>query len=248
MMYPPDVDTAVQLLNQVARTGRRLPSLPAASQPKSVSEALAIQDRLVEQAGQAVAGWKVATSGDGEVMYGTIYAEDCFDSPAVVVRDRYPMMGVEGEVAFRFTQHLSQGEPLSRDEITAVLTPFPAFEIVASRFVDYAATPVLDRLADRMSNGGMVIGRPGGRSIDLSALPVRLSLNAERIVEQVGGHVRGDPLLPVIEFINAMRPRRGFAAGQFITAGTFTGLRFGQPGEVWELQFEGLGEARLTIV
>lgn len=240
-------DEAVGLLAEAARTGVPLMELPEASRPASVAEALAIQDRIVAASGKAVAGWKVSTSPEGEVMYGAIYAEDCHPSPAVLPKDRYPLMGIEGEVAFRFTADLPAGPALSRDELAAVLTPFPAFEIVASRFMNYAGTPSVVRLADRMSNGGMVIGRPDGQCDDLGQLPVRLAVNVDVVVDQVGGHARLDPFLPVIEFVNALRPRQGFAAGQFITAGTFTGLRFGHSAEVWELEFTGLGRVQLTV-
>lgn len=239
---------AVQLLSDAARTGIPLVDLPEACRPGTVAEALAIQDRLVSDLGKQVAGWKVATSPEGEVMYGAIFREDCYDSPGIIATDRYPLMGIEGEVAFRFERDLAVGPSLPRGEFEDLLTPFPAFEIVASRFANYAGTPSVIRLADRMSNGGMVLGKPTGAPRDLAGLAVRLAVNADTILAQVGGHSRRDPLLPAIEFVNAMRPRLAFSAGQFITAGTLTGLRYGKAGEVWDLEFQTLGGASLTVV
>jgi 2-keto-4-pentenoate hydratase len=242
-------EIAVALLHEAAASGRHLKELPGASRPGSVAEAHAVQDRLVRLSGKAVAGWKVSTAADGEVMYGAIYADDCHPSPAVVAASEYKLMGIEAEIAFRFTNDLPTRErSYSREELTAVLVPFPVFEIVDSRFASYADTAPIIRLADRMSNGGMVIGRTDGEvPADLDAIHVRLAVNGTIAVEQIGGHSRKDPFVPAIEFINSRQKTQRFAAGEFITCGTFTGLRFARAGEVYEVAFDGLGSVRLTF-
>jgi 2-keto-4-pentenoate hydratase len=241
------LDVAVRLLSEAARTGVPIESLPEASRPVSAAEALAIQDRLVAETDKAVAGWKVATDDDGNVNYGTIYAEDCYPSPATVPVERYPLMGIEAEVAFRFLSDLPSGPALPRREIEGLLVPFPAFEIVATRFASYTGTPAVVRLADRMSNGGMIIGMADGSPDDLERIGLELAVDGITAARQKGGHMRGDPLLPVIEFINAQRPLRSFVTGQFITAGTYTGLRHGKVRERWHVRFEGLGEVMMTL-
>jgi 2-keto-4-pentenoate hydratase len=242
-------DIAVELLHGAASGGGHLAELPWASRPATVAEAHAIQDRLVRRSGKAIAGWKVSTGADGTVMYGAIYAEDCHPSPAVVAGSKYPLMGIEAEIAFRFIDDLPPRErSYSSDELTGVLAPFPVFEIVDSRFSSYAQTAPIIRLADRMSNGGMVIGRPDGEVVaDPAAIHVRLAVNGTIVLEQLGGHARKDPLLPALEFIHARQRAQGFAAGEFITCGTFTGLRFAHAGEVYEVEFQGLGAVRLTV-
>ena len=242
-------DIAVTLLHEAATSGRHLAELPGESRPGTVAEAHAIQDRLVHRSGKAVAGWKVSTAAGGEVMYGAIYGDDCHPSPAVVPASKYPLMGIEAEIAFRFRNDLPPRErSYSREELTALLVPFPVFEIVDSRFASYVDTAPIIRLADRMSNGGMVIGRADAEvSADPAAVHVRLAVSGTTVVEQVGGHARKDPLLPAIEFINARQKVQGFAAGEFITCGTFTGLRFARAGEVYEVEFDGLGSVRLTV-
>jgi 2-keto-4-pentenoate hydratase len=249
MMDSAAEDIAVALLHDAATSGRHLAELPAESRPRTVAEAHAIQDRLVRRSGKAVAEWKVSTAADGEVMYGAIYAEDCHPSPAVVAASKHRLMGIEAEIAFRFTDDLPPRERnYSRDELTGLLAPFPVFEIVDSRFANYADTAPIIRLADRMSNGAMVIGRADGAvAADLAAIHVRLAINGTTVVEQVGGHARKDPLLPAIEFINARQRTQHFAAGEFITCGTFTGLRFARADEVYEVAFGGLGSVRLTV-
>ena len=41
-------------------------------------------------------------------------------------------------------------------------------------------------------------------------------------MRRVGGHPAGDPLLPAVELVNAMRLREGVRAGQVVTTGTYT--------------------------
>ena len=241
-------DRAVELLAEAQASGVRLKDFPSASSPQNPAEAHAIQDRVVAKLGKTIAGWKVASTAEGVAMYGAIYKEDVFADGAEVSKAHYPLMGIEGEVAFRFAADVPKGGALSREELERVLTPFPAIEIVASRFLNYEGTPSIVRLADRMSNGGIVIGRAAGKPERLDRLQVKLTRDGKTLLDQVGGHSRGDPLLPALEFVNSVRAKHGFAAGQFITAGTFTGMIEGDVGQRWSVAFAGLGEASVRIV
>jgi 2-keto-4-pentenoate hydratase len=40
----------------------------------------------------------------------------------------------------------------------------------------------------------------------------------------------------------------GVRAGQFVTCGTYTGLRYLKPGDICGVRFEGLGAAEVTFV
>ena len=162
-------------------------------------------------------------------------------------RNGHSLSAIEGEVAFRFTVDLPKGGAISREDLERALEPFPVIEIVASRFADYEGTPSLVRLADRMSNGGIVLGRAVGKPERLDRLSLKLVRDGETVLDQVGGHPRGDPFLPVLEFVNLVRAARSFPAGEFVTAGTFTGMLEGQVGERWDVAFAGLGEGGGTI-
>jgi 2-keto-4-pentenoate hydratase len=239
------MESPVDLLDAAARGGARVRALPTAM--SSVAEALALQDQLVARSGKAVAGYKVSTDPAGMVMYGAIYADDCHDSPATVSASRFPLLGIEGEVAYRFTADLpSRVQAYERAYLEPLLVPFPAIEIVDSRFESYQATPVLDRLVDRMSNGGMVLGAATGPRKTFEDVHVTLTIDGTTKVHQDGGHSRGDPFLPALEFIRAQQQVRAFTAGQFITTGTFTGLIFAHAGQRIEVAFSGLGVVRMT--
>jgi 2-keto-4-pentenoate hydratase len=244
------IEAAARALAEAERAHRRIAALPDGGHPATPAEAMAIEARVLELVGREVAGWKVATNSEGVSTWGAIYAEDCLTSPARLPAERMPLRGVEGEVAFRFTRDLpARAEPYSRNEIRAVLAAFPAIEIVDSRFENYDGTPSLDRTADRMSNGGLVSGtaEPGADQRDLSNLHVTLIRNGETVLDRMGGHSRKDPLLPVIEFIHARQSSLSFRAGQFITAGTLTGVVFGEKGDDYRVHFSGLGAVEVAF-
>lgn len=249
-MTPDAIDRAARRLAEAGRDSRHIPSLPDDARPSTPAEAHAVQARAAEISGQPVAGWKIATNTEGISTWGAIYAADCLLSPAVLPAGRMPLCGVEGEIAFRFHRDLpSRVDPYSREEIRAALAAFPAIEIVDTRFESYADTPALDRLADRMSNGGLIVGaaEPGAESRDLSSLRVTLACDGQILLDQVGGHSRKDPLLPVIDFVHARQAEMDFRNGQFITAGTLTGIVYGRKGQTYTVRFDGLGAVEVTF-
>jgi 2-keto-4-pentenoate hydratase len=237
---------SVSLLLAAATGGPRVEVLH--SKPSGIAQALAQQDELVARSGRNVAGWKVSTDATGAVMYGAIFADDCHPSPATLSVAKYPLMGIEGEIAYRFTADLPAGGPIpSREELARILEPFPAMEIVDSRFLSYKDTPLIDRLVDRMSNGGMVIGRATGRSRSFEQIGVKMAVDGVVTLDQRGGHTRKDPFLPAIDFITTVHGTRSFAAGQFITTGTYTGLAYGKAGQHIVIDFEDFGRVELTV-
>ena len=247
-MKPSAIEAAARALVTARRSRRLLAALPTDTRPQSVAEAHAIQDATVAALGEGVAGWKVSVV-DGEVMRGVLLGSRVLQSPAHLRATDVPMLGIEVEIAFRFERDLPcRDQPYTKDEIAASVTALAAIEVVDSRFQSYADTPVIDRLADFMSNGAFVTGtaRPNWRSIDLAALKATLSVNGRTAVEQTGGHAAGDPILPAVALANALRPE-GIAKGQIVTTGTYTGLHMAQPGDRIVGSFEGFGSAELQF-
>jgi 2-keto-4-pentenoate hydratase len=241
---------AVDALVAARRSGTRIASLPEGSHPTSLGEALAIQDAVVAGLGERVAGWKVATNKDGEVMRGAIISSRMLQSPARLSAADVPLLGVEGEIAFLFDRAMPpRDSDYTTNEIRDAVTALAGIEIVASRFLHYAGAPLLDRTADCMSNGAFIAGmhRSDWRQIDLAKLEATLRVNDEIAVQKVGGHVAGDPILPAIALVNLLRKTRGVDAEQIITTGTFTGLKFMKPGDRVAIEFAGFGTAEVTL-
>ncbi|MCC7046827.1 MAG: hypothetical protein IT562_08960 [Alphaproteobacteria bacterium] len=246
---------AARLLAEARRTRRRLDGLPASCRPATVDDALAIQAAtvaLLEDPVGAwpVGAWKVGAPVAGRLVRGAILRSRIFGSPAAVRAADMPLLGVEAEIAFRFDHGLpGRARDYTYEEVAAAATALAAIEIVDSRYADYAGAPMLDKIADCVSNGGLVCGtvRADWRDIDLASLTASLAIDGATVARQSGGHATRDPLLPAVAFANDRRNEGGLPAGVIVTTGTFTGLTFAKAGQSVLATFEGFGSAAVTF-
>ncbi|MBN8890503.1 MAG: fumarylacetoacetate hydrolase family protein [Rhodospirillales bacterium] len=249
-MQPGALDAAVAALVTARRSRTRIAALPPGSNPASLAEAHAAQDATVAALGDRVAGWKVAITPQHEVMRGVILGSCLFPSPASIPAKDVPLLGIEGEIGFLFARPLPpRAAEYGPDDVAAASIAVVGIEIVASRFTDYAGTPLLDRTADCMSNGAYILGtrRHDWRGTDLSQLEATLCINGTIVVRKTAGHPTGDPIIPAVALANALRNSTGIATGQLITTGTYTGLNFASPGDRIAITFTGFGTAEVTI-
>ncbi|TCI00260.1 2-keto-4-pentenoate hydratase [Roseococcus sp. SYP-B2431] len=250
-MDPSRIAEAAGLLAAARQSGGRIAALPASAAPQSVREAHAIQDEVVKRTGAQVGAYKAnAPTAASEGVRGLIYAPVIHASPAMFPAAEAPQCGIEGEVAFRFRRDLPpRAAPYSREEVAGALDACAAIEVVSSRYADSDTATVLDKLADNISNGGLVPGAlvEDWRGLDLGRIKVRLTVNGETVVEKSGGHPIGDPLGVAVALVEMMRQAGGVKAGQYVTCGSYTGLRYVRPGDRCRVAFEGLGEAELAF-
>lgn len=247
-MNQEDIAEAARLLVRARREGTRLPELPV--KPESVAEAHAVQDAVAAALGEKVGAFKANAPPNDEPTRGLIYARTIRATPARIPPAEGPDCGVEGEIAFRFHADLpARPAPYTRAEVAAAMDACAAIEVVSSRFGDHAARSTLEKLADCVSNGGFVHAEPvpNWRKLDIANLRIALTVNDEVVLERVGGHPSGDPLGVAVALVNMMRAGAGVRAGQFVTCGSCTGLRFLKPGDVCAVRFEGLGRAQVTF-
>jgi 2-keto-4-pentenoate hydratase len=244
------IDRAAHLLLAARRSREPLERLPEDCRPAKVEDAFRIQAALVAQSGERVAGWKVGNVVDGHVTYGILLASRVIASGGHVAAHDVPLLGMEAEIAFRFLRDAPpRTERYTYDEVAARVVAFPAIEIVATRYCDYKGTPVIERMADCMSNGAFVVGddQPRWRSFDLVDIAVTLQFGDKTIVQRRGGHVAGDPLQPAVDLVNELRTGSGVMAGQVMTTGTYTGLNFASAGERIRAAFEGFGRVEVQV-
>ncbi|MBR1153378.1 2-keto-4-pentenoate hydratase [Bradyrhizobium sp. JYMT SZCCT0428] len=267
-----NVDEAASLIATARQKQVRIASLPVICRPRSVKEAHAVQDAVAIKLGATIGGYKAtapttpdptrnqdevhATANEDapwlitEGVRALIFDTTIYASPCVIPSREMPQCGVEGEIAFRFLCDLPpRATPYTREEIAGVTDAYPAIEVVSSRFALPEKTTFLERLADCVSNGGFVYGSKSTewQRLRLAELRVMLIVNGETIVDQIGGHPTGDPFGIVVALVEMMRTTTGVSAGQFVTCGSCTGLRYFKPGDVCEVRFEGLGAAHLTF-
>lgn len=249
-MDPTHIAEAAALLVAARRSRSRIQLPPPSCRPASVVDAHAIQDAVTAALGTAVGAFKANAPAGAEPTRGVIYAPSIHSSPSRIPASLVPQCGVEGEVAFVFRANLPpRSTPYTREEVAAVVDACPAIEVVTSRYADPDAASPLDKLADGINNGGFVYGASisGWRGLELGKLKVTLTVNGAPVLEQVGGHPTGDPLGIAVALVEMMRGAGGVKAGQFVTCGSCTGLRYLQPGDVCGVRFEGLGAAEVTF-
>jgi 2-keto-4-pentenoate hydratase len=247
------IQQVAALLVEARRTMQPLPGLPDALQPGSAAEAHAIQDATTALLGQAVGGYKASFPG-GEVNRGVMYADTILPSPAAFPAAKAPACGVEAEIAFLFVKDFPpRDHAYLTPSIVAGVQALVGIEIVDSRYGDLIKekgrlTP-LETLADSVSNAGFVFSKPvAGWTAKLHRdLEVTLTVNDEVIVQQKGGHPSGDPFAAAIGLVNALRTGPGIKAGQYVTCGSWTGLRFLNPGDICVARIAGIGEAKVTF-
>eukprot|EP01035_Chromulina_nebulosa_P013955 gene13955-18477_t len=121
------MDAAAEMLAQARRSGTQIEALPMT--PLSVAEAHAIQDRVAALVGEPIGAFKAGAPPEGEPTRGLIEARMVRPSPARMSVAEVRHLGVEGEVAFRFTRDLpARSELYTRDEVAKVVTVLPVIE------------------------------------------------------------------------------------------------------------------------
>ena len=249
-MNKQQIERAAALLVQARRDMKPLTGLPDALKPASIAEAHAVQDAVSRQLGKLIAGFKAMAPAEGEPTRGIIHGGTIHQTPCALPSATVPQCGVEGEVAFIFRHGLpARAAPYTRNEVAAVLDACAAIEVVHSRFGQTAPVSNLEKLADSISNGALVHDVPTAhwRGLRLGKLKVTLTVNGVTEMEKTGGHPTGDPLGVAVVLANLWRDKGGVRAGQFVTCGSFTGLKFLTPGDVCAVRFEGLGAAEVTF-
>ncbi len=244
-----DVSHAVQALLQARRTGTQV--APPFALPDRAA-VYAIQDGVARATGP-VAGWKVgARTPTAEPNPAPLLAGALVASPARFDGKTMHMIGVEVEISFHIVRDIpARRAPVSRDEaLAAVGDAFVGMEIVDTRLANFEKADPEWLLADNQMNHALVVGSSFKEwsSRDWANLPVKLVIDGKTVVEQKGGLGAVDPVRPLAWMIDhAVRERGGIRAGQAITTGSWTGLRYFLPGTNARGEFEGLGSVEASF-
>jgi 2-keto-4-pentenoate hydratase len=248
-MTPRDIDEAAARL-AAARCGALLEALPTRAQPSTFAEAAAIQKAILALLGETAAGYKVAGTTPGTVMWGAILRSRLQASPGTFPASVVPMLGVEPEIAYRLERDITAADrAMTLDEFDRLTSVVPAIEIVDSRFTSYDGTPLLHRAADLMSNGGLVHGEPWMEvhRADLPALAVEVHAGGSLLAAKAGGHPAGDPRLPALAFLQAPGRPDLLPRGTLITTGSYAGLLRARPGDTVSARFVGYGSLAVSF-
>jgi len=192
--------------------------------------------------------WKVSPPREG-VSFGSPTPFKTLQVSPAVFPGANRLLGVEAEVAFRFgraPQH--DGERAEIED--AIDEAFVLIELCESRFMNWDEVPVLTRVADFQSHGGFALGSGtrDWRGIDFSRQAVELLVNGKQVAANQGSHPSGDPLALAVWAVAHCHGRgMPIAAGDIVTAGTWTGMTKIDWGDEVIARFPGIGESTLAM-
>ena len=203
------------------------------------SAQLNLLQRWLDQ-GSEIGGWKIGMTsganrnamGDGIRPFGYVLKERIYQSGARLELSDLHNGQVENELAFIMGEHLGAGATADA-AFAAVAGVLPAFEINQKRLPGSASSGL--RVADDLSNYGIVVGTPVSPIRDLSQLTVTLSHTNGKVIEAVAsaGHIDDHyESLAILarrldQFGQALKPGHVVITGAYgktpFAAGSFTG-------------------------
>lgn len=243
----PRIRIAAGRLAGARRAKILLKEMMADCKPLSLREAYDTQDAATELLGEKVRGWKVHTFAEGELARGALLDSVFFEGDCDVDAALVPFLGMEAEIAFRLNADLpARTAPYTREEIVPLVSACPAIEVIQSRYIDFSAVTLYERIADHFLSGAFVHGpaRKDWASLDLLNIHVVLEVDGVAVIDTHGGHPAGDPVVPVVDLANHFRDGRGLKSGEVITTGSFTGLACIKPGQTVKVSVQGLGSVQ----
>jgi 2-keto-4-pentenoate hydratase len=221
-------------------------------EPRDDADAYAVQRAVADEfgwfAGKPTA-WKVGSaSRTATPNAAPLPARGVHASPATFARGSFNRMLIEGEIAFRLRAPIA-GD-VDADDTAAVSAAIGeivvTIEVVDSRYANHEATSPALRLADQGVHGALVVGSgiPWRGSLPWGTLVAIVRRNGEIARETRGGHPLGN-LLFMLPWLAQHAAQRGLplAAGDVITAGTWTGVYEAGPGQTIDVEFPDVGRA-----
>ena len=242
---------AADLLLDARRTGVPIDDLPEALQPKDMTEAYALQDRIAEAYGE-IGGWKIgALTAEATPLFAPMpLAWMAADGAAVGGMRRF--RGLEAEIAFLLGEDLPRrATPYTSDEVAgAIASCHPAIEVIESGLLDPLTAARMSMLGDLQMHGGFVYGAAVAdwKKIDFKTEHVFLAVDGVVRVERTGSNTSGDlmRLLPWLANEGAARTG-GLKAGQWVTTGSWTGVTIADQGSAANVKFAAAGEVHLRF-
>lgn len=255
------IEQAARLLYEARRETRLIDEIPESYCPRSLTEAYAIRDRLIELIDEPIAGFFCGATNDiiqsmlqlQEPYYAYLLDEHIYSGPAELDASRYPPMVLECEFGFHLGADLpARDEPYTRAEVAgAVDSVHPTIEVVAGHLENWPMQDVFSVIADNGTDGALIcgVGATDWQELDLVNMAVTLSVNGKQMRGGRGRSVLGDPVDSFVWLVNALsRDGHTLEADQICNTGTATEICFVGPGDEAQATFEGLGTVALKVI
>ncbi len=247
-------------LAELRRTPRKMQAIPEALRPQTLTQAYAVQERLVAELGGATIGYKTACTSAlareqlqvPHPLFGRLLSSSTYVGPVALRAEDFTLRTIEPEFAF----HMRVDVPASDVPYTAetiarfVGTALPGIEIVDHRFEDWSAVGAPSIAADNAIHGAWVRGAEfaAWRALDLVSHEVTLRVDGQMVRTGTGAAVLGSPLHALAWLANEL-PRFGLQskAGEFVTTGVVCDVYPASAGETIRADFGVLGSVELCF-
>jgi 2-keto-4-pentenoate hydratase len=213
----------------------------------SWDEAYEVQARVLAASGDSVGGWKVALGPGGVPVAAPLFASSLRADGAELPMPSGRPCKLEVEMAFHLAQDLPpRVAPYTREAVLAAIDAIhPAFEVVGARCGEPGEVSFAGFLGDNLGNAFTVLGKAVSPQ---DAVPEAGSLeyDGRRLAE--GTHPQGDPLVPLLHWVNRQVDRLGgLRRGQVVITGSYTGASsIIRPGR-YEGHFAGRSPVAITF-
>lgn len=260
-LSPAAIDRAASLFAKARLERGIVDGLPPELAPTNIAEAYAIQAKLAEKLGWAVGGWFCGCAnraiqeqlGLTEPYCAPLFRHLIHRAPAALdTRDFAPIV-LECEFSFILARDLpARSEVYGLGDIrAAIATLHPSIEVVAGTLTDWQHQPPFTIIADNGVDGALVLGegRRDWLTLDLSTIPVELSVEGNLVQTGSGANVLGNPLNALLWLANEQRKRgNGLKAGDVYNTGTATLMQPMKAGQHAVASFGPLGTVELRLV
>lgn len=228
------------------------PCLELSLRPKTLNDALNIQDSMIDLNTDKVGGWKcLLPLAEDKFVVAPIFSQTIQRGEHCSLFADNDKARIEPEIAFILGKDLPASEVgYSEEEINeAIGSCHMALELMQARYSANAGAEFYDVLADCLTNQGMFIGPEISREKAFNASEFIVSISQEEHEHSFDGkHPNSSAQAPIYWLINYMT-RRGttFFKGEAIITGSYCGiveLDFDIPTSV---KYEGVGEYQVTF-
>lgn len=237
---------ASKLLSRRA-PGTKAPRLDSEIRPTSLTEALAIQEKVIELNEYQVSGWKcLQPLAVDKYIVGPIFDNEVMSGEQCVLFADNDKARIEPEIAFILSADLPARNTNYTDaEIDAVIgSCHMALELIQSRYADDSGAEFYDNLADCLFNQGLFIGPEIDKEKAYTASEFEVSIVQGATNQTFAGkHPNIIPPKPIYWLVNYIT-KKGVTlkAGEALITGSYCGvvdLDFDVPTAI---RYEGIGQ------
>ena len=252
-------DNAAAAAAEARKAVRRF-DMPAGLGGAPFEDAYAFQDAYVAAIGKSVGGYKLAVNGAPQMAHfgvaepaaARIFADEVYETGAVLDKARFEAVSIEPEIAAVMGAGVEKlSGPVDRAAAMGAIESFrPAIELIDQRGIPMPEVKLEEAIALNVFNAGAVLGagRVAPDELDLDGMEVTLDLDGARVAEARGSAPQhpGDAVAWLVGHLSARGLR--LAPGMVVMCGTHLPLRVLDPeaGRV-DVAMSGLGRVGFTL-